>query len=415
MAVFQRTIDDHGGCVEGEVADGWAPLAEEFVEGFARRGEVGASLCVEVAGKPVVDLWGGWADPTKQKPWRADTLVVVFSCSKAATAFCAHLLIDRGALDPHAPVTEYWPEFARAGKDGATVAMLLNHSVGVPGFREPLKYRAVADWDYMVGRLEEEPPFWEPGTRQGYHALTFGWTVGEVIRRVSGQSLGEFFAKEIAAPLNVEFWFGLPESAEPRVAPMLTALPSPGEPVPEFVAAATADPHSITACTMFNTGGYFDFETDADGRPIYGPNTRWAHAAQIGAGGGISNGRALARIFRPLAGCGAPMLSERQRQRMAAISTATMRDAVLLTPTRFSLGFMAAMDNSALPPGRRYSVRIAEGAFGHVGAGGSFGFADPALGLSFGYAMNQMGQGIFLNSRGQALVDAAYRCAAAAR
>lgn len=407
MAEYLRECDGH--TVEGVIAPGWESVADAFVANFAERGEVGASICVSQHGETKVDLWGGWADKAAARPWERDTIVIVFSCSKGATATMAHMLIDRSLLDPAALVSEYWPEFAQAGKASATVAMMLNHSVGVPGFRDPLPHRSIADWDYMIRRLEVEEPFWEPGTRNGYHALTFGWTVGELIRRVSGKSLGAFFADEVAGPLGLDFWFGLPNCLEPRVAPIIPAGADAAEGLPDFVVAATRDPQSISALTMINSGGFSSFE-EIEGQPIFGPNSRWLHASEIGAGGAMTNARGLAGLYRALAARDDALLSAAQKAKMATISTATMKDAVLLLPTRFTLGFMAPMDNRTNPPGREFSLLLPEGAFGHVGAGGSLGFADPALGLSFGYAMNRMGSGILLNQRGQSLVDATYRC-----
>ena len=333
----------------GFVAPGWEDVADAFARNFARHGEVGASVCIEIAGETKVDLWGGWADAAARRAWDRDTLVVVFSCTKAATALCAHILADRGQLELAAPITHYWPGF-RAGKEAATVSMALNHSVGVPGLRDPLPPRSVADWDYMVARLEQEPPFWEPGTRNGYHAFTFGWTVGELVRRVSGQSLGAFFAQQVAEPLGIDFWIGLPEAMEPRVADVIPA-PVDG-PVADFARLAAEDPASVTAFTMRNTGGYFGFEDGPSG-PVFGPNMRWAHAAEIGAAGGVTNARGLAGLYRPLAGRAETLVSHRQRQVMAAVATATERDAVLLLPTRFTTGFMARMDNRAQSAGRR--------------------------------------------------------------
>lgn len=396
--------------VKGFVKPGWEPVADAFVANFAERGEVGASVCVSQNGETKVDLWGGWADRSAERAWERDTIVVVFSCSKGATATMAHILIDRGLLDPAAPVSEYWPEFSRAGKASATVAMMLNHSVGVPGFRDPLPHRSIADWDYMIHRLEEEEPFWEPGIRNGYHALTFGWTVGELIRRISGKSLGTFFADEVAQPLGLDFWFGLPENLEPRVAPIIPAGAEALEGQPGFIAAATCDPKSPSALTMINSGGFSSFE-EIEGKSVFGPNSRWLHASEIGAGGAITNARGLAGLYQPLAALDDSLLSIAQKSNMAKVSMATMKDAVLLLPTRFTLGFMAPMDNRDAPVGHNFSLLLPEGTFGHVGAGGSLGFADPALGLSFGYAMNRMGSGILLNQRGQSLVDATYRCA----
>lgn len=347
-------------------------------------------------GRSVVDLWGGTADRRAGTPWTSDTVSVVYSCTKGATALCAHVLADRGQLDLDGPVAELWPEFA-AGADGAkasaTVRMMLDHSVGVPVFRQPLAPGELYDWDRIVGRLEGEAPFWTPGTRNGYHMLNFGWTVGELVRRASGRSLGTYFQEAIAEPLGIDFWIGLPESVEPRVAPMIPHVRSSGEPLGEFGLAVVRDPASIPALSLSNLA-HFD------------PNSRAAHAAEIGGGGGISNGRGLAGMYRPLSLGGDGLVSSAAVDRMRRVSTATNRDATLCIPTRFAMGFMVGMDNRQVPGAD--SVVLGEHAFGHVGAGGSIGFADPAHGLAVGYSMNRMGPGILLNERGQSIVDAVY-------
>ena len=181
----------------------------------------------------MVDLWGGLARPAEGVPWQRDTVSIVFSCTKGATALCAHVLASRGKLDIDAPVASYWPEFARKGKEHATVRMMLDHSVGLPAFKTPLRPDGCTDWNYMVEMLADEEPFWNPGTRNGYHMINFGWTVGELVRRVSGKSLGAFFRDEIAGPLGVEFWIGAPEDVEARVAPVCTP-DSVGEAVLRF-------------------------------------------------------------------------------------------------------------------------------------------------------------------------------------
>jgi CubicO group peptidase (beta-lactamase class C family) len=278
--------------------------------------------------------------------------------------------------------------------------MMLDHSVGVPVCRTPVKPGGAYDWDYMVELLADEQPFWKPGVRNGYHMINFGWTVGEIVRRVSGRSLGTFFREEIADPLGIDFWIGMPEEHEPRVAPMIPFMPTPEEPLGAFVLALLGDPQSIQALSLLNVGG-FD------------PNSRAAHAAEVGGGGGISNARGLAGMYTPLANGGAQgdvkLVDERQLARMGEVSMATHEDATLLIPTRFALGFMKSMDNRKRASGDRDSAILSSAAFGHVGAGGSIGFADPAEGLAFGYSMNRMGNGIMLNPRGQALVDATYR------
>lgn len=388
------------GRVSGYCDPKFQAVADEFIRNFDKRNEVGASVCTRIEGEAVVDLWGGRFTADSDKAWQEDTISIIFSCTKAATALCAHLLIDRGELDLQAPVTRYWPEFGKNGKEDVTVLMMLNHSVGLPAFREPIKEGGYYDWDYMIKRLEEEEPFWQPGIRNGYHMISFGWTVGELVRRVSGRSLGTFFREEVAEPLGLEFWIGLPEQFEDRVSPMIPFVPDGSGPVSDFINALLSDPSSISSLSWLNSGGHT-------------PDTRAAHAAEIGGGGGISNARSLSNMFVPLANRGSygekQLISAESIARMSQISMATQLDATLLIPTRFALGFMKSMDNRRGKPGNTDSAILGDAAFGHVGAGGSIGFADPDDNLAFAYTMNRMGEGILLNERGQSLVDAAYR------
>jgi CubicO group peptidase (beta-lactamase class C family) len=386
------------GKVTGTCDPRFSGVLDAFLENFAVRDELGASVCVTVQGKVVADLWGGLRAPGGE-PWEADTLCVVYSSTKGASATCAHMAADRGLLDLDAPVTQYWPEFGQAGKASARVSMMLDHSVGVPAVREPLPKGSVYDYDYMCGRLAAEAPFWPPGTRNGYHGLTSAWTVGEMVRRSTGKRLGRFFAEEVAGPLELDFWIGLPEEQEPRVAPMVPYPPDDKARNSRIAIAMREDPMSPTGRFMLNGGG---FE----------PNTRAGHAAEIGSGNGVTNARGLAGLYAPLANggeaAGLRLVGPDALTRMARVSVATHDDATLRIPTRFSLGFMKSMDNRALTNADDCSVLMAESAFGHVGAGGSIGFADPEAKMSFGYAMNRMGAGILLNDRGQSLVDAAY-------
>jgi len=398
METIKRDVPN--GKVLGTCDARFIAVADEFEKGFRERDEVGASVCMTLEGRTVVDLWGGIARPAENVPWERDTVSIVFSCTKGATALCAHVLASRGKLDIDAPVASYWPEFARKGKENATVRMMLDHSVGLPAFKTPVRHGGCTDWDYMIEMLADEEPFWSPGTRNGYHMINFGWTVGELVRRTSGKSLGAFFRDEIAKPLGAEFWIGTPEAVEPRVAPVMMHAPKPGEPIGEFMMKLMTGPRSTQALSLLNGGG-FD------------PNSRACHAAEIGGGGGISNGRGLAGIYAPFA-CGGELggvrfVDRNQLRRMAEVSVATNEDATLLIPTRFALGFMKSMDNRRRPRGDRDSAILSSAAFGHVGAGGSIGFADPEAGMSFGYSMNRMGPGLMLNERGQSLVDAAYR------
>lgn len=390
------------GQVNGRYDPAFESIVQVFMDNFNQRGELGASVCLRLDGEAVVDLWGGKVAEDSDNAWEEDTLSIVFSCTKAATALCAQLLIDRGELDLHAPVAQYWPEFARKGKEGVTVLMMLNHSVGLPAFREPIKPGGYYDWDYMVKRLEEEQPFWEPGTRNGYHMISFGWTVGELVRRVSGMSLGHFFRQEVAEKLGLDFWIGLPAALEPRVSPMVPYAPQGNETFSDFMLALLGDPESISSLSWANSGGHES-----------GVDSREAHAAEIGGGGGISNARSLSKMFVPLANGGTyqgeRFISNDTILRMSQISMATQRDATLLVPTRFAQGFMKSMDNRKGKSGNTDSAILGNAAFGHVGAGGSIGFAEPDENMAFSYTMNKMGLGILLNDRGQSLVDSAYR------
>ncbi|WP_018147603.1 serine hydrolase domain-containing protein [Henriciella marina] len=384
------------GQVQGHCEPKFAELREEFERNFKERGEKGASVCLSVGGERLVDLWGGVADVKTQDPWREDTVSIIFSCTKAATAISAHILIDRGELELQAPVSKYWPEFAKNGKEKTTVQMMLNHESAIPALREPVKPGGFLDWDYMIKRMEDEPAWWEPGTRNGYHMVNFGWTVGELVRRVSGKSLGQFFADEVAGPTGADFWIGLPDGVEPHMAAILPYIPQKGDQLSDFAGLLMGDPTSIQALSFANNGGW-------------GANDADAHRAEIGGAGGISNARGQVAMYTPLAVNDGSLVSKDRVAAMSMVSTATQRDATLLVPTRFASGFMKSMDNRGLEGAQAQSAIIGRDAFGHVGAGGHIGFADPECGLAFSYTMSQMGQGLLMNERGQSLIDAAYR------
>ncbi len=389
--------------IEGTCDPAFGAVRDAFQRNFRERGEVGASVCVTVDGRAVVDLWGGLADRQTGRPWERDTLVLVWSCTKGATALCAHVLASRGTLDLDEPVARYWPAFGQKGKDAVPVRWLLDHQAGLPTLREPLPPGSLYDWPFMVDRLAAEAPFWTPGTRQGYHASTFGHLVGEVVRRVSGREPGAFLREEIAGPLGLDFHIGLPEGNEGRVAPTIRADPVPAGEVPwRFLTEATRDPHSLQALVMKNTG-----------RKPHDHDTPAAYRAALPSQGGLSNARGLAGMYRPLAlggeFNGVRLVDADTLGRMQAVSSASAVDAVLLVGLRFSLGFMKSSDNRRAAPGARDSVILSESAFGHAGMGGLLGFADPDARLSFGYAMNKQGRGVLLNERGQTLVDAVYR------
>ncbi len=386
--------------VEGSVRPDFEAVAAEFAANFTDRGELGASVVVMVGGETVVDLWAGTTAAKGGSPWTADTLVTVFSCTKAATAACLHLLAEQGEVELDAPLAEIWPELQAAtptpGRQPATVRMALDHSLGLPAVRDPLQPGDCTDWDTMIRALEATEPWWEPGTMNGYHMLTFGWTVGEIVRRVSGLGLGEFFRTRIAEPLGADFHIGLPEDQHHRMARVSAWRPSPDW-VSAFTDQVVADRDGLSAKALLNSGGF-----NANDPAVW--------SAEIGAANGTASARGLAAFYRPLAAGEGELLSPDTVVRMAEVAGASAIDATLRIPTRFGLGVMRSMDNRRAPVGQRESAILGRAAFGHVGAGGSIGFADPDVDLAFGYAMNQQGAGILLNDRGQSLIDATYRC-----
>ena len=384
-------------------------VREEFERNFVERKEVGACLCVTIDGATVVDLWGGIADKYSGRPWDRDTLVLLWSCTKGAVALCAHLLHARGRLDYDRPVSHYWSEFAQAGKGTIPVRWILNHHAGLPAIRTRLKPGELYDWPRITELLAAQEPYWQPGTRQGYHAQTFGHLIGEVIQRISGQPLGDFFQTEIALPLEADLYLGLPPQLEDRVALIIRADPTPkGEALPISERIAAQDPQSIPAQAFLNSGrrtGARDYDSPE------------AHQAVLPSGGAIGNARGLARMYMPLAlggaAAGVHLLDPNTLAEVSAVTSATAIDATLLIPTRFSLGYWKRIDNRAGHPGEQDSLLIPESAFGHPGMGGSIGFADPPARLSFGYVMNKQGRGVGLNDRAHRLIEATYECLAA--
>lgn len=387
------------GPIQGYADSRFDEVVSAFAENFEKHGEVGANCAITVEGQMVVDLWGGRISPDGP-PWTEDTVCMVFSSTKGAMSLCAHLLADRGLLNLDSLVSSYWPEFSAGGKESARVSMTLDHTVGVPHLRGAVVPGEFWDYSRMVERVAEEPAFWEPGTRQGYHGITMAWTVGELIHRASGSRLGKFFQEELAGPLGADFFIGLPEGEELRVAPMIMAEPDQAWLATRFIQTALTTQDTPTALFMR------DFAT-------FEPNSRACRAAEVGSANGMANGRAMAKIYAPFANGGnlqgRRFVDQDTLTRMGRVAAATEDDATLKIPARFALGFMKSTDNRGLPNVVNSSLLMTESAFGHVGAGGSIGLADPECKMSFGYAMNRMGTGVLLNARGQGLLDAAYR------
>ena len=349
-------------------------VREAFARNFAESGELGASVAVAIEGEIVVDLWAGHVDRERTLPWERDTVVLVYSSTKGAVALAAHMLADRGLIDFEAPVADVWPEFAQAGKESLPLRYLLTHQAGLPAIDEELPLGAELEWDIMAGALSRQAPLWQPGEKMGYHAATFGWLVGEVIRRVDGRSVGTFIREEIAEPLGVEFLLGFGPQEDHRVSDLHLAQ-VPAQELPSLAAAALLEPTSMAA-RAFNI---------APRGPNKGRNSRANRASEQPGSNGHSNARALATIYGALGDGGEwqghRLLSE-DAIRLAGTEQAQGRDLILQTPVRRTLGFMMPVAGVPDPRG--------DNAFGHAGMGGSVGFCDPDVGLGFGYAMNQM-------------------------
>jgi CubicO group peptidase (beta-lactamase class C family) len=379
--------------VHGHCDPRFSAVRTAFEENFRDRGELGAAVTVLVDGVTVVDLWGGWADAARTRPWQRDTLVNVWSTTKGPVALCAHLLADRGLLDLDAPVAAYWPEFAAAGKEKVLVRHLLSHRAGLCGLREPHSAAQLYDWELTTERLAAMEPWWEPGTRSGYHALTYGHLVGEVVRRVSGLRPGAFLEREVTGPLGLDFTIGLPEKDSGRAAEL---VPPPAPPAGERAGLrARLAPAALAALANPAVGA-----AEA-GTP------EW-RAAEIPAANGHGTARAVAALYGVFAGRGSydgrrflsPQAAERVREGQGAC-----RDLVIGAgfegETEAGLGLWLSGPNGSYGPNPR--------AFGHDGFGGSCGLADPEAGVSIGYVMNRMGPRIADDPRKMALLDAVYR------
>jgi CubicO group peptidase (beta-lactamase class C family) len=379
--------------IQGQVDPRFARIKDVFAENFAAKGEVGAAVAITLDNAPVVDIWGGFADRAKTRPWTHDTIVNVWSTTKGPAAMCLHRLAEQGRLELDAPVARYWPEFAQAGKDKVPVTFLLNHKAGLPALRQVMPAGMLYDWEAMTSALAAEKPWWEPGTRHGYHAFTYGFLLGEVVRRITGKSLGTYLREEIAQPLGLDFHIGLDARQDDRVAQMIGADPvPPGE--PNLFSEAFKDPESVTFKALSNPASLMQVKTI---------NTREWRGAEIAAANGHGTARALARLYGALA-CGGEVdgvhVLSADSIRRCYTEQSRGQDAVLLRETRFGLGFMLPLPGMAHARGPRN--------FGHPGAGGSIAYADPDQRIGFAYVMNKMRNDMMLDTRAAALIEAMY-------
>lgn len=388
--------------IQGEVAPGFEKVRDAFVANFEHHGDVGAAFALYKDGVKVVDLWGGVADEDTGAPWNEDTLQLVFSTTKGATAICAHLLAQRGELDLDATVAEYWPEFKANGKENIPVRWLLSHRSGLPTLDTPLTPEQYYAWEPVAEALAAKKPEWEPGTRHGYHAVTYGNLVGEVVKRISGKSLGTFFHENVAEPLGLDFWIGLPESEESRVSRLISfqlgvsedqrsmfkdfdisTLPEEMRPIVQ----AFMDPDSLSNRALTGVT-----------QPAMDFNSRAMHAAEVPAANGITSARSLAKMYAGQIGeVDGVRLMHDDTVANAIVEQSNGPDAVLMIPTRFGLGFFLQSSFSPL---------LGPRSFGHAGAGGSLGFADPDAGIGFGYVMNKMSTNLSGDPRTTGLIDA---------
>jgi len=381
-------IEIHGTCDAR-----FARVHEAFAENFRTRDEVGAAVAITLDGELVVDLWAGHHERERTRPWQRDTLVNVYSTTKGVTALAAHRLVDEGRLDLDAPVAKYWPEFAQAGKGAIPVRWLLSHRAGLPAVRKLLPNEALYDWEAMTAALAAETPWWEPGRAHGYHAVTFGWLVGEVVRRIAGKSLGAYVSEAFAKPLGLDFHIGLAESEHARVADILQQVPpDPDGEAAQLFARSLSDPEGVTARAFLNPPSM-----------ALGPNVPAWRSAEIPGANGHGTARALATLYGRVALGDGSVIGKDAIARCRG-EQSHGPDLVLGVNTRFGLGFMLRQDSHA---GGRC---LGTGAFGHPGAGGSLAFADPERRLGFGYVMNRMGPRILLDDRAIALALAANAC-----
>ena len=361
---------------------------DAFRENFSDRGEVGAACAIYYQGRCVVDLWGGLADPASGRPWERDTVVLVFSAAKGPTAVCINRLVEAGLLDIDLPVAHYWPEFGHNGKESITTRMVLSHQAGLAAVDGELTLEQVLAWDPVIKAIAAQAPNWEPGTRHGYHARSFGWILGELLRRITSQTLGQYLAREIASPLGLRYWVGLPQSEMPGCA---TLVPPEGgsDAVAELLGA-----DSLTAQVMSGPSKLFAYD-EMWNRPEL-------LAAEMPSSNGVGDARSLARFYAAVFEevDGVRLLGEKQLEQ-ACEEQARGPDAVIFRETCFGLGFAL---QPFLAPG------AGPACFGHPGAGGALAFADPGARPGFAYVMNAMKFDLEGDPRSTELVKAAYQC-----
>lgn len=364
----------------------FAAVREAFIENFSHRGELGAGVAVIVEGRPVLELWGGWADADRSRPWRQKTLVNVFSVGKAIAATCVLMLVSRGSLELDETVSARWPEFAAAGKQNVTVREVLSHRAGLAAISRELPAGSLYDWAQVTQALAEQEPWWTPGSGHGYHVHSFGFLAGEILRRVTGERIGSFFAREVAERLGVELSFGLDPRARARRAEYVFDWRTSAR--AEAAQRAFRDTH-LRERAYLNPPGATGIGT---------VNTTTWQDAELPSANLHAGAPAIARVYDALIGHAGLLVSE-EVMREATAEASAGEDLVLGRASRFGLGFQLTQQERPLGPNPR--------SFGHFGTGGALGFADPDAGVAFGYVMNRGGPQ-WQDPRNRALIDALY-------
>ena len=389
--------------IGGDVDEGYGKLADVFRHNMTSGQEIGAAFAVYRDGKKVVDLWGGYRNGITKEPWQEDTIVTMFSTTKGVASLAVAVAASRGLISYDAKVSEYWPEFAQAGKESVTVRQLLSHQAGLPVIDPPLTLHDLADPAKMSAKIAAQRPAWPPGERHGYHAITIGWYEAEVIRRTdpAGRSLGQFFADEVAKPLGLEFYIGLPASVDRRRLAYIHGISLPKlmlhlNTMPPRFAVSVLNPRSLSA-RAFAVPGLRSNAGEV--------NREAVQALEMPGFNGIGTSRAVAKLYGSVAIGGSELGMTAKTldalMRPATPPTDGLRDKILHIDTVFSLGFVK--------PFPTWIFGSSEKAFGMAGAGGSFGFADPDTGAGFAYVMNRMGFHPWSDPRELALRQALFR------
>lgn len=378
--------------VQGAVADGFEKIQKTFQEIISQAPDSGAAISIWHKGKNVVNLWGGLADKDAKKPWQQDTKVVVFSCTKGLMSLALAQLFQDKKITYQDLVSKHWLDYAYAGKDATTIRDLVAHRAGVPFFQDDIEFDQVINWDYMVSKVEQEPAMWVPGSEYAYHALTHGWLTGELIRRVSGMSPGEYLAQKISSPLKADTWLGLPPALEDKV-----AVSYPSEDLSSFfVDLKNQNTHAGNfLIRSLDLGGALPVDLAGAG---VGFNTAAVHQAQIPGAGGISSAHGISKIWSSVVHetDGVRLLSDETVNFVTKVQSEGKPFTDLEPPYgKFGMGFQ--LDSEA----RRY---LTNSSFGHDGAGGQCAFADPENKIGFAFVTSEMRGGVIEDDRATRLI-----------